>query len=70
MVIAVFDMHGAENEDHWPLDGFLSFYKSACIDRPDHVWNDLNVMKFRNDFTRIDDTQKIFIKPIILDYID
>jgi len=39
-------------------DGFLAFYKPACIDRPDDVWNDLTMFNYRYDLRKEEDARK------------
>jgi len=52
---SIFAQHGTQPrgyQDRLSLNGFFNFYKSACMDRVDHVWNDLCVFKYRYDLRR------------------
>ena len=42
----------------WAFEGFCDFYHAACLDRVDHVWNDLAVYKFRYDLQREDEVKE------------
>eukprot|EP01084_Bolivina_argentea_P040163 74219_1 len=42
-------------KDRLSLEGFLNFYQQACVDRPDHVWNDLYVFKYRYNLRHEDE---------------
>ena len=70
----IFDQYGMDEEtnedtDRLSCQGFLNFYKDACIDRPQHVWNDLKVFNYGYDFQKVNVTKKDmkFMRPIILD---
>eukprot|EP01083_Nonionella_stella_P297042 1008984_1 len=54
-VNAIFTQHnqGSNDTNFWGLEGFLSFYRQACLDRVDHVWNDLEVQGFRYDLKKV-----------------
>eukprot|EP01084_Bolivina_argentea_P313674 543215_1 len=57
----IFTQHGTQPQayqDRLSLKGFFNFYRSACEDRPDHVWNDLNVFKYRYDLRKEDEARK------------
>ena len=67
----IFNQHGTETsavENRLSFEGFLDFYKVACIDRPDAVWHDLRVFNFGYDSRRKSDDDKfVYMTPIILD---
>ena len=77
IIQGIFDKHGTEtyttideHQDTFSYQGFLNFYRQACIDRPDDVWNDLKVFKYGNDLKiekMEDDEEEQYIKPIIVD---
>merc|ERR1712113_686011 len=58
----IFTQHGTQrgpyNNDRLSLAGFYNFYRSACMDRVDHVWNDLNVFRYRYDLRKEDEARK------------
>ena len=57
----IFTQHGTQRsayQDRLSLQGFYNFYRTACMDRPDHVWNDLNVFKYRYDLRKEDEARK------------
>eukprot|EP01084_Bolivina_argentea_P148710 259945_1 len=56
----IFTQHGTSRgfNDRLSINGFYSFYRTACIDRPDHVWNDLQVFKYRYDLRKEDEARK------------
>ena len=65
-----------QHQDRLSCEGFLNFYKQACIERPQHVWNDIKVFGYGDDLekkqekTENDDIKEEkykYMKPIILD---
>lgn len=48
-IFAHFGVDGPERMKFLSEDGFQMFYLDACTDRPDAVWNDLNLHGYRND---------------------
>ena len=48
----------------------MNFYRQACIDRPDHVWNDLKIFKYGNDLKieqPEDNAEEQYMQPVIVD---
>ena len=55
---SIFNQHMPErNGDRLSQEGFWKFYHAACVDRVDHVWNDLSVFKYRYDLRREDEAR-------------
>ncbi|ETO31823.1 hypothetical protein RFI_05294, partial [Reticulomyxa filosa] len=54
---SIFSQHG-DFEDRLDANGFSSFYRQAAVDRPEHVWNDLTVFKYRYDLRHQDEARK------------
>ncbi|ETO28198.1 hypothetical protein RFI_08932 [Reticulomyxa filosa] len=53
----IFSTHGSM-EDKLDVNGFFDFYRLAAVERPEHVWNDLVVFKFRYDLKSAEEVKK------------
>eukprot|EP01084_Bolivina_argentea_P174912 302946_1 len=56
----IFSTHnqGSNDKNVFAFEGFCSFYRQACIERPEHVWNDLVVHGFEYDLSHKDNAFK------------
>ena len=67
----IFYQHGTQTSAVWDrltFEGFLNFYKYACIDRPGAVWHDFEVFNFGYDLRiKSDKDRPVYMTPIILD---
>ncbi|ETO14021.1 Ubiquitin carboxyl-terminal hydrolase family protein [Reticulomyxa filosa] len=56
-VQSIFTQYG-DFDERLDVGGFQNFYRHAAIDRPENVWSDLQIFKYRYDLRLADDVRK------------